>query len=95
MSTSFGIDGDILILGAAGKMGPSLARLCRRAADAAGNARRIFAVSRRPVCEPGIESIVCDLLDRAQSRACLFAPMCSTSPAANSDPRTTPSSPGR
>ena len=60
------LEGDILILGAAGKMGPSLARLCRRAADAAGAARRIVAVSRRPVVEPGIESICCDLLDRAQ-----------------------------
>ena len=30
------LDGDIAILGAGGKMGPSLARLCRRAADEAG-----------------------------------------------------------
>ena len=60
------LEGDILILGAAGKMGPSLARLCRRAADEAGPARRIFAVSRRPVAESGIEAIPCDLLDRAQ-----------------------------
>ena len=49
------LDGDILILGAAGKMGPSLARLCRRAADASGRARRIFAVSRRQAAEEGIE----------------------------------------
>ena len=35
-----GFEGDILILGAGGKMGPSLARLCRRAADAA---RRLAA----------------------------------------------------
>ena len=60
------LEGDILILGAAGKMGPSLARLCRRAADAAGPRRRIVAVSRRLVSEPGIDSIACDLLDRAQ-----------------------------
>src|SRR5258708_4396935 len=39
--------GDILILGAGGKMGPSLARLCRRAADAAGTVRRVIAVSRK------------------------------------------------
>ena len=38
------LDGDILILGAGGKMGPSLARLCRNASDAAGTPRRIFAV---------------------------------------------------
>jgi len=35
------LEGDILILGAGGKMGPSLARLARRAADKAGRPRRI------------------------------------------------------
>ena len=60
------LDGDILILGAAGKMGPSLARLCRRAAEASGRPRRILAVSRRQTAEAGIEAIPCDLLDRAQ-----------------------------
>ena len=60
------LEGDILILGAAGKMGPSLARLCRRAADAAGAGRRIVGVSRRVVSEPGIDWVACDLLDRAQ-----------------------------
>jgi len=60
------LEGDILILGAGGKMGPSLARLCRRAADAAGAARRIVAVSRRLVAAPGIDWLCCDLLDRAQ-----------------------------
>jgi nucleoside-diphosphate-sugar epimerase len=58
------LDGDILILGASGKMGPSLARLCRTASDAAGPGRRIVAVSRHAIPEPGIESISCDLLDR-------------------------------
>jgi nucleoside-diphosphate-sugar epimerase len=60
------LDGDILILGAAGKMGPSLARLCRRAADAADRPRRIIAVSRHQQSEPGIEAIPADLLDREQ-----------------------------
>ncbi len=60
------LEGDILILGAGGKMGPSLARLCRRAADEAGAARRIVAVSRRLVAAPGIDWLCCDLLDRAQ-----------------------------
>jgi nucleoside-diphosphate-sugar epimerase len=59
------LDGDILILGAAGKMGPSLARLCRNASEAAGKARRILAVSRSVEPEPGIDAIRCDLLDRA------------------------------
>ena len=60
------LEGNILILGAGGKMGPSLARLCRRAADAAGKERRIIAVSRQPIPEPGVEAIACDLLDRSQ-----------------------------
>lgn len=60
------LPGDILILGAAGKMGPSLARLCRRAADAAGRPRRIIAVARQAVSEAGIEGIGCDMLDHAQ-----------------------------
>ena len=59
------IDGDVLILGASGKMGPSLTRLCRRAADAAGRDRRVIAVSRHPIDVPGVEAIACDLLDRA------------------------------
>jgi nucleoside-diphosphate-sugar epimerase len=58
------VAGDILILGASGKMGPSLARLCRRAADGAGSPRRVIAVSRSPIAEPGVEAISCDLLDR-------------------------------
>ncbi len=58
------LDGDFLILGASGKMGPSLARLCRRAADAAGQPRRVIAVSRRVISEPGVEAISCDLLNR-------------------------------
>ncbi len=60
------LDGDILILGASGKMGPSLARLCRRAADAAGRPRRVIAVSRHPDAQAGVETISCDLLQREQ-----------------------------
>ena len=55
------LEGDILILGAGGKMGPSLARLCRRAA---GDSRRVIAVSRHAVEVPGVEFTACDLLDR-------------------------------
>jgi nucleoside-diphosphate-sugar epimerase len=58
------LEGDILILGAGGKMGPSLARLCRNAGSAAGKPRRIIAVSRSVTTEPGIEAIPCDLLNR-------------------------------
>jgi nucleoside-diphosphate-sugar epimerase len=60
------LEGDVLILGAAGKMGPSLARLCRNAADASGKPRRIIMVSRSVTAQPGIEAIPCDLLQREQ-----------------------------
>jgi nucleoside-diphosphate-sugar epimerase len=38
--------GDLLILGAGGKMGPTFARMARRALDAAGSSSRVIAVSR-------------------------------------------------
>jgi nucleoside-diphosphate-sugar epimerase len=65
------IDGDVIVLGAAGKMGPTLARMVRRASDAAGVARRVIAVSR--FSQPGVrqslesysvETIAGDLLDQ-------------------------------
>jgi hypothetical protein len=46
------LNGDIVVLGAGGKMGPSLARMARRALDARGvprdgpHARRVYAVAR-------------------------------------------------
>jgi nucleoside-diphosphate-sugar epimerase len=40
------LDGDILLLGIGGKMGPSLARMARRAFEAAGLSHRVIAVSR-------------------------------------------------
>ena len=65
------LDGDLLILGAGGKMGPSLARLARRAIDQAGVKKRVIAVARftndRLLSEfaaQGIEAIASDLLDR-------------------------------
>jgi len=65
------LDGDLIVLGVAGKMGPTLAWMARRAFDAAGHGdRRVFGVARfsEPGCEPwlrdrGIEPIRCDLLD--------------------------------
>lgn len=62
------IDGDILVLGAAGKMGPSLCYLAQRALP---DSRRVIAVSRfsddnvrRQLEEWGISTIRCDLLNR-------------------------------
>jgi nucleoside-diphosphate-sugar epimerase len=40
------IDGDIVVLGAGGKMGPTLARMAQRASDAVGRRHLVFAVSR-------------------------------------------------
>jgi nucleoside-diphosphate-sugar epimerase len=66
-STLQDVPGDLIILGIGGKMGPTLARLARRAAPD----RRIFGVARfsetglREKLESwGIECIVADLLDR-------------------------------
>src|ERR1051326_1864436 len=65
------LDGDLLILGVGGKMGPSLARLARRAIDQAGVKKQLVAVARFTNAElpaalgaQGIETIACDLLDR-------------------------------
>ena len=61
------IDGDLVILGVAGKMGPTLARLAKNATPS----RRVIGVAR--FSEPdvrerlaswGVETIACDLLDR-------------------------------
>jgi nucleoside-diphosphate-sugar epimerase len=64
------LDGDLLILGVAGKMGPTLARMARRAFDLAGVRRRVIGVARfsTPHVEQqlrawGIETVACDLLD--------------------------------
>lgn len=63
------LDGDILILGVAGKMGPTLARMAKRASVAAGVKRRVIGASRfsSPSLENklqswGVETVRCDLL---------------------------------
>lgn len=64
------LDGDILLLGVGGKMGPAMARLAKAAVDAAGIKKKITGVSR--FSEPGlqeelnglgIETIKADLLN--------------------------------
>ena len=64
------LTGDTIILGAGGKMGPSLAQRLRRSLDAVGKSSRVIAVSRfssveaeRELQDAGIETIACDLLD--------------------------------
>jgi dTDP-4-dehydrorhamnose reductase len=67
------LSGSIIILGAGGKMGPSLARRIKRASETAGAAKRVIAVSRftslqaREELEAnGVETISCDLFNRAE-----------------------------
>jgi len=57
------LEGEVLVLGASGKMGPSLVHLAKRAAIAAGRDTRVIAVSRSGVETEGIETIACDLLE--------------------------------
>lgn len=73
------LPGDIILLGAAGKMGPTLARMARRASDAAGVKRRLIAVSRfssggeEAFTAHGVETVSCDLLDEEQVKRLPFA----------------------
>jgi nucleoside-diphosphate-sugar epimerase len=64
------LTGDILVLGVGGKMGPTLARMAKRASDQAGVKRRVIGVSRfsssaieNKLHFWGIETVRCDLLD--------------------------------
>jgi len=64
------LEGDILILGIGGKMGPTLGRMAKRASDLAGVRRRVIGVSRfteggleSDLQAYGIETLRCDLLD--------------------------------
>ena len=76
--------GDVLVLGAGGKMGPSLARMARRAADESDKgrpSRRVIAVSRfsspatRELLQSaGVETVAADLGDAAAVRALPDAP---------------------
>ncbi|MCX7019491.1 MAG: NAD-dependent epimerase/dehydratase family protein [Candidatus Sumerlaeota bacterium] len=65
------IEGDVMILGAGGKMGPTLARMARRAALQAGKGQDVIAVSRfsessgarETLEQAGVRTIACDLGD--------------------------------
>ncbi|OQX84324.1 epimerase [candidate division KSB1 bacterium 4484_87] len=65
------LKGDILILGVGGKIGPSLAKMAKRACEQAGIEKRVVGVSlfesdarRENLEQAGIETIHGDLLDR-------------------------------
>lgn len=62
------LDGDIMILGASGKMGPTMAGLALRAIEAAGVDKSVIGVARSPMPALdalGVHTINCDLLDLA------------------------------
>lgn len=67
------LDGDLVLLGVGGKMGPTLARMARRAVDAAGLRRKVIGVSRfssgsleSQLRGWGVDTVRCDLLDPEQ-----------------------------
>ncbi len=75
------IEGDIIILGVGGKMGPSMAKLARKAIDNAGIKKRIIGISRFSEAgtrdeleDEGIETISADLLDEGQLASLPDAP---------------------
>jgi nucleoside-diphosphate-sugar epimerase len=66
------LSGDILVLGVGGKMGPTLARMAKRASDAVGVKRRVIGVARFSSADLashlrawGIEAVRSDLLNRS------------------------------
>lgn len=70
------LQGDIMVLGVGGKMGPTLARMAKRASVAAGVNRRVIGVARfsSPHVEvklqtQDIETIQCDLLNQEHLNA--------------------------
>ncbi|HEX5438050.1 MAG TPA: NAD-dependent epimerase/dehydratase family protein [Gemmatimonadaceae bacterium] len=74
-------EGDVLVLGAGGKMGPTVARMLRRTLDKVRPTARVIAVSRfsdhntaTTLAAAGVETIRCDLADRAAVAALPDAP---------------------
>ncbi len=70
------IEGDILILGVGGKMGPALAKLAKQAIDKSGIIKKVIGVSRfsepglqEELIQQGIEAISADLMDDVQLQA--------------------------
>ncbi|SDJ98840.1 NAD-dependent epimerase/dehydratase family protein [Sediminibacillus albus] len=70
------LEGDIMILGIGGKMGPSLAKLTKRAIDEGGLNKKVIGVSRfssgilkKELEDFGIETISADLLNESDLRS--------------------------
>ncbi|MDB5390572.1 MAG: dependent epimerase/dehydratase family protein [Planctomycetaceae bacterium] len=72
LETLRAVPGDVLVLGAGGKMGPTLARMLRRACEQLSDLRSVYGVSRFSSADVasqlrycGVIPIACDLTDRA------------------------------
>ena len=60
------LDGDIMILGAGGKVGPTIAMMAKRAIDEAGVKKDVYAVDLFPMPKLealGIKTYTCDMMD--------------------------------
>ena len=64
------VQGDIMVLGAGGKMGPDICILAKRAANAAGVEKKVYAVSRfsdanaaKRLRDEGVTVISADLME--------------------------------
>jgi dTDP-4-dehydrorhamnose reductase len=75
------VDGDILILGVGGKMGPAIARLAKQAIDLAGVSKTVIGVSRftevglqKELEQLGIKTVEADLLQEDHLRSLPDAP---------------------
>mgnify|MGYP006295046791 CR=1 FL=1 len=65
------LTGDVMVLGAGGKIGPTLVRMARRALDKAESSARVFAVARSgdpSLGLSGVEGICCDLMEPSAVR---------------------------
>lgn len=75
------LEGDLIVLGVGGKMGPTLARMAVRASERAGVRRRVIGVARfsdaaaeARLRASAVETIRCDLLDPSKFDALPEAP---------------------
>jgi len=62
------LEGDIMILGAGGKIGPTMVRKAKRALDAVGTDREVIAVdvaALEQLAAEGVRTITCDMMDLA------------------------------
>jgi nucleoside-diphosphate-sugar epimerase len=81
LATMRAVDGDVLVLGAGGKMGPTLARMLRRGVETLSQKRRVLSASRfsspgvaAELRRQGVETFSCDLTNRDAVRGLPDAP---------------------